>query len=250
MKNKATIIHHQGFGDLFTSNAICMYYANKFDKLTVLVSSESRLKVVNSIYKDVPNIDCQVAKITNFYNGKDACLNCMTLGHPHYCPRDRSVCKFIDYSDFHNYENIKIGCFHDYFSWSTFLNKRIQEGSSFSHSFYEFHNISLNQRIENFYLSEDKTSEKKYNKFLSDFPGDYIVIHDDSSRGYALKKVNSSLPIYNLNMKSDNFLDQIKILENAKELHFIDSSYSVLIYFLSFHNEKIRKIPKFLHTLG
>lgn len=33
MKNKATIIHHQGFGDLFTSNAICMHYANKFGNL-------------------------------------------------------------------------------------------------------------------------------------------------------------------------------------------------------------------------
>jgi len=50
-----------------------------------------------------------------------------------------------------------------------------------------------------------------------------------------------------LNGVSDMMLDQITILENAKEIHFIDSSYSVLIYFLSFHNEKIRNIPKYLH---
>ena len=41
--------------------------------------------------------------------------------------------------------------------------------------------------------------------------------------------------------------DQIKILENAKEIHFIDSSYSVLIYFLSLTNEKIKQIPKYFH---
>ena len=40
---------------------------------------------------------------------------------------------------------------------------------------------------------------------------------------------------------------EIKILENAKEIHFIDSSYSVLIYFLSLTNEKIKQIPKYFH---
>jgi hypothetical protein len=42
-------------------------------------------------------------------------------------------------------------------------------------------------------------------------------------------------------------IDQIKILENAKEIHFIDSSYSVMIYFLSLTNEKIKNIPKYFH---
>jgi hypothetical protein len=43
-------------------------------------------------------------------------------------------------------------------------------------------------------------------------------------------------------------IDQIALLENAKEIHFIDSNYSVMIYYLSFKNEKIANIPKFLHT--
>jgi hypothetical protein len=49
-------------------------------------------------------------------------------------------------------------------------------------------------------------------------------------------------------MKSKIFIDQIKILENAEEIHLIDSSYSVMLYFLSFQNEKIKNIPKFLHS--
>ncbi len=28
MNKKATIMHHQGFGDLFTNNSLCNYYVN------------------------------------------------------------------------------------------------------------------------------------------------------------------------------------------------------------------------------
>jgi hypothetical protein len=45
-------------------------------------------------------------------------------------------------------------------------------------------------------------------------------------------------------------VDLIKIIENSKEIHLIDSSYSVLIYLLSFSNKKIAAIPKYLHTLN
>ena len=76
---------------------------------------------------------------------------------------------------------------------------------------------------------------------------EYIVLHDDKNRNKVINKEISDLKIYELNGSSDVFIDQIKILENAKEIHFIDSSWSVLIYFLSFHNEKIKLIPKFLH---
>lgn len=55
------------------------------------------------------------------------------------------------------------------------------------------------------------------------------------------------MPLYNLNKKSNNIIDQIKILENCEEIHLIDSSYSVLIYFLSFKNELLKSKKIFLH---
>ena len=75
----------------------------------------------------------------------------------------------------------------------------------------------------------------------------YIVLHNDKNRNKVISKKIPNLDVYELNGASDIFVDQIKILENAKEIHLIDSSWSVLIYFLSFHNEKIKLIPKFLH---
>lgn len=250
MKNKATITHHQGFGDLFTNNPMCMYYAKKFDELVVLVSTKSRLKVVESMYRDFPNIKCELADLTNNYNGVESCLNCMTLGSPNRCPRDGSRCIFIDYDRFRDYENLKIGCFNDHRRWSSFLTNKMRSGSSFSHSFYDYANISLENRINLFKISRDDSEDDLYKSVVSSLGSEYIVVHDDPNRNLLIGDLKSDLPKYHLNLKSKNMIDQLKIIEQSKEIHMIDSSYSVLIYFLSFSNEKIKQIPKFLYTLG
>jgi hypothetical protein len=251
MLSNATIIHHQGFGDLFTNNAICMYYAQMFKTLTVFASSESRLRVIQEMYKDVPNIMCKIPDITNKYDGKSACLNCMTIGNPFSCPRDNTKCLYVDYTNYNNFENIKIGCFNDTVRWEEFLSKEIIKGSSFSHAFYDYHKIPLLFRTNSFYISREILSESEnYNYVCSTIGSEYIVVHDDISRGYNINMINKNFPTYYINGKSNNMINQISILENAKEIHFIDSSYSVLVYFLSFVNEKIKNKPKFLHLLN
>ena len=250
MKNKATIIHHQGFGDLFTSNSLCIHYANKYEEIVILVSTESRLKVVQSMYRNIPNIRCELADVSTHYNGVDSCLNCMTIGSPVRCPRGGSKCIFVDYSRFHDYNNLKIGCFDNYGQWSSFLSNKIKLGSSFSHSFYDYHNISLNDRIKLFDISRDESENNLYEQIVSSLGKEYAVIHDDPNRGLGIPNVKSNLPRYYLNSKSNNMIDQLKIIEQSKEVHMIDSSYSVLVYFLSFSNQNVKEIPKFLHTLG
>jgi hypothetical protein len=245
MKNKATLIHHQGYGDLFTNNAICKYYSSIYEELIIFASDEPRRIVLENMYKNIKNIKCIVPEFTLSFNNTDACLLCMTLGSPIACPRDeRNKCIYINYEHYKEYDNIKIGCFKQYKEWEKFLLK----SNSFSHAFYEYENIKLEDRIELFSLNEDKVlQECVYNKAIEDIKNnDYIVVHDDPSRNIIIN-LNTEISRYNLNNSSNIFLDQIKILENAKEIHFIDSSYSVLIYFLSFKNKKIKHIPKFLH---
>lgn len=241
---KATIIHHQGFGDLFTSNALCNYYAEKYDELIVFVSDESRKKVVDYMYRHVTNIKCVIPRLHNIYNGKDGCINCHTPGNPNSCPRG-GVCKFIDYSDYNEYDNIKIGCFSgNYEAWDKLLAVNRGNGISFSHTFYQHAGIDLKERVNKFSIYRDKQLENLNYKNIE--YKDYVVVHDDANRGMKIN-LDTDLDIYNLNGVSEIMLDQIKILENAKEIHLIDSSYSVLVYFLSFTNDKIRKIPKYLH---
>ena len=249
-KNKATLIHHQGFGDLFTNNSLCHFYADQYDELVVLTYTESRLKVLQAMYDNCSNIRCEKVDLTPSYNGVDACLNCMTYGSPNWCPRDGSICKFIDYSKFKDFENIKIGCFDDFSKWESFYTSERRAGSSFSHAFYKFHNIPLKDRIDRFFVSQDVELQKQIlESVTNEYGNDYIVTHRDTDRNFSFN-VGTDVIEYNLHSKSQTMIDQIAVIENAKEIHMIDSSYSVLVYFLSFFNEKIRAIPKYLHTLG
>jgi len=239
---KATIIHHQGFGDIFTSNALCNHYSNKYEELIILAMDNNRKIIIDNMYKHIKNIKCVVPSFHSNYNGIDSCLICMTPGNQNYCPRvSNRKCQYIDYSDYKEYDNIKVGCFSgDYQKWDNFLKSNYQKSISFSHSFYLYHDIDLGFRTNGFSINKENINKN--------IPIDeYIVIHDDSNRGLYINKNKISGNIYQLNDSSIYMIDQISILENAKEIHFIDSSYSVMIYFLSFFSDKIANMPKYLH---
>lgn len=247
MSKKATLIHHQGFGDLFTSNPIINYYSKFYDEIIVFVSDINRKKIVDHMFFDSKNVKCEIPKTIKYNLYNSSCLNCMTPGSPDKCPRDWGRrCEYIDYSFYNDYENIKIGCFNNYEIWEKFLNDNLVKKVSFSHSFYLFQNIDLSIRESMFTTYRDFEVEKK--KYYDLNQKNYLIIHDDPIRNLRINLNNEkNLFVYQLNGSSDVMIDQIKILENAKEIHMIDSSYSVMVYFLSLINEKISKIPKFLY---
>ena len=245
---RSTLIHHQGFGDLMTNNPICNYYSEIYDELIIFVLDESRKNVVSEMYKHKKNIKCVIPKFINENTYNSSCIICMAYGYPCRTESIYNGHKYIDYSEWSDYDNIKIGCFkEDYKKWETYLYKNIDNNISFSHSFYLYENLSLDVRNNLFSVHRD--NEKELEKFNKISEKEYIVLHDDIDRGLVIDM--SILPqncyIHQLNGSSNNMIDQIKILENAKEIHFIDSIYYVMIYFLSLTNEKIKNIPKYFH---
>lgn len=242
--NKVTLTHHQGYGDIFTSNSICNYYSEKYDELIIFTSSKERKKIIDSIYNGNNKIKCVIPSFMP-YNGSDTCLECMTYGTNNMCYRNQNQkCNFIDYSQYSDYINIKIGSFNNYLMW----NEYVKNYFSFSHAFYGYDGLSDDIRIDKFKINRDYDLENKLFNESGLIDKEYIVIHEDVNRGITIDQTKTNHDvIYDLNNKSDIMIDQIKILEESKEIHLIDSSYSVMIYFLSFHNDKIKNIPKFLH---
>lgn len=240
MKN-CTIIPHQGWADFFSLNSIFNIYSKKFDKIKIFVSDNQRKIFLKNCLFHLKNIDIEIPCLTNYQNcSKQTCIKCHTYGCASICPRQIGACEYIDYTKYENYqEHIKIGAFNNYNEWERHRNSSI----SFSHAFYTYQDIDLYERISNFKIYHDKQKDLNLNT-------DYIVCHEDLERNIFLKKdkLLKNIPIYNLDKKSNFLIDQIKILEESKEIHMIDSSYSVLVYYLSFHNDKIKNIPKFLHT--
>jgi hypothetical protein len=100
----------------------------------------------------------------------------------------------------------------------------------FDKSFYDCVNIPFNERWDSWYIERDLEKEQEIKSYLN-VGEDYIFVHDKSSTGD-----------YKLNIKSDlqqikpdkipcesSIFDWIGIIENAKEIHAINSSFVHLI---------------------
>jgi hypothetical protein len=240
------IILHQGYGDLFNSIGLINYYSFKYDKLYIYLLDKSRLKLYNYIFKNNDKIVTIIPIFKNYdqVTHPQTCFNCMTSGQNGNNCRNRVSCKYIDY----NFDGdiIKIGAFNEPIKWERFRKTQI----SFAHAFYTYTNIPTNIRFDYFALFNDKDTEFViYEKFIKKYGTNYILIHEDVNRyGNIINKnkiINKALPIINLDRISDNFVDYIKVIKNANEIHLIDSSWSVFIYLLS--NKEINNIPIFLN---
>jgi hypothetical protein len=250
---KATIIIHQGFADIFTNNGIINYYCDIYDELIIFVLDEYRKKLLEFIFNDRKNIKIIIPIFKNICNNIDTCLNCITYGNSSICPRESNIkCKYIDYSYYSDYTNIKIGGFNNYNDWEKFKSQKYYENISFSHCFYLYNNINIDNRINNFkFFRNYEIENNNYNNLINKIGNKYIIIHEDNERNIIINKnyiENNNYILYNLDKKSDNMVDQIKILENSEEIHLIDSNYSVLIYFLCFNNDILKTKKIYLHT--
>lgn len=127
--------------------------------------------------------------------------------------------------DMLNKNTIQIGFTNEY--W----NKK--ESRRFDEQFYYTHNIEFNKRWDNFFVKRDLKREiDLYNKMMLNNKN-YIFIHDDCSRDM---KIDESLidknncdifkPDFSI---SNNIFDYLHIIEKAKEVHVIDSSFMFMI---------------------
>lgn len=242
---KCFIIPHQGFGDLFNSIGIINYYSNDYDLVHVLLLDNSRISIYKEIYFNNKKIIPIIPEFCDYNNTThpNTCLICMTNGNKLNCPRITiKKCQYINYN-LYDGDIIKIGSFDNFNKWIEFKNKDF----SFAHAFYSYNNLDTNIRFDYFKLYNNEILENNiYNEFIKKYGSEYILVHEDTKRKLFIDKnriLDNNLPIINLDNISTNFVEYIKVIKNAKEIHLIDSSWSVLIYLLSF---KHINIPIFL----
>ena len=239
------IIIHQGFGDLFNSIGIINYYSDIYDLVYIFLLDNARIKIYNEIFFNKKNIISIIPEFCdyNHINHPNTCIICMTNGNNSHCPRiRREICKYINYN-LYDGDIIKIGSFDNFDKWTEYRFNQF----SFAHAFYSYNNLDTNIRFDYFKFYNNQTLENNiYNNFIEKYGNEYILVHEDTERKLFIdhnKISNNNLPIINLNNISENFIEFIKVIKNAKEIHLIDSSWSVLIYLLSF---KHINVPVFL----
>jgi hypothetical protein len=120
---------------------------------------------------------------------------------------------------------------------------------SFDKSFYKQSNLHFEMKWSDFHIERDYEKENKLYRELINI--EYIFVHDDIDRGFKVREdlLPKDIKIIRPSMEYD-FFDYCKIIENAKEIHLMESSYKCLVEHLNikskrlFYHTYIRNYPK------
>lgn len=217
------IRHHLELGDNLICNSIIRNYSKLYDKINLFVKP-SNLYSVKFMYRDLKNIRYIVGDndhIQKFINSNNIKNINYIIGDYDYSKKN------VNNNDIKNF--LIIG-------FKDFMRMNI----NFDKYFYIQANLDFEKKWSDFYIERDLISEKKLFNYLNLKEKEYIFVHDDESRGFTIN--NEQLPNDITIIKPDinlnyNFFDYIYIIENAKEVHCIDSSYLNLIDLLQIEND-------------
>ena len=124
-----------------------------------------------------------------------------------------------------NFEIIKIG--HEFYDSTSKLNPDFKNYPWYcAVSFYKQFGLPFNYRYEKTFWKRDYKNEKKLLKKLVGNNKNFIFVHDDIKRGLKINTNKLSKKFKVIRNEDQNFIfDYGLILENAKELHLIESSF-------------------------
>ena len=100
---------------------------------------------------------------------------------------------------------------------------------SFDEIFYIQIGISFDARWDKFHIQRDDEEENRiFEQLYPKKP--YVFVHDDPERGYGItKNIPSNYSIVRPIKELTNLFGYLKLIENAEEVHLIDSSFMFLI---------------------
>jgi len=235
-KNKACVYFHQGWTDIIMCLGLINYYSSLYDKISVIVRSDAR-NIVDFYIRGLNNVSIvYIDTDSGRYYGNihpDASVNSVTVKHDTILlPIDYDIC-------FHGeHDKYRQDIYRMY--WSRADIAKIPT-KHFSEAFYEYYDIDFNTRISSFKIIRDVEAEDKlYQEFIAKHGTDYVIYHDDQNNSVSgSHHINTcinfkyKLPGHayvNTNRQSNVIFDYIKIIQNAKEIHFVDSIWGCAYY--------------------
>jgi len=236
--DNAILTFSQGWTDIFNCLSLINYYHTKYLKLYVIIRDDA-IEILKFYIKDLNNVELIIFNNKKFING--SLIN------------DYKLCSYVilNYSKILNNSDYLFHGFLDICSnkyKNNFFKNNLFNKFNFVSNYYISYNIPIFTRIDYFIFRRDIQLENlTYNNFIKENGEKYILYHsNDSDIDFIKNKKNEKY--INLNKKTNIFFDYIKILENAIEIHLIDSSWGAFIYLLDtkynlFNNKKIYLYP-------
>lgn len=240
----AIIIHHQGWTDIINCLGLVRYSCEKlgYNKCALIIR-EDAYELVNYVLKDIPNLVIVKKKHLDISN------------------TNRPYIKYI-INNVKNTHRLFYGRAIDTYYLGK-IKKKNTMSKNFVNDFYSNYNIEPINRIDMFKLNRDTELEDKRYKEVIDKVSkkEYVLIHYETSNhskkkyGINIKKFNidhindkyRELPKFNLDQSSDLFFDMIKVFENAKEIHLMESVWCAVIYLLQKKYGLLKDIKIYIH---
>src|SRR3989344_7490290 len=201
------LYHHLGLGDHFMCHGIVREYCKKYEKVGIFCYAHN-YPTVSFMYRDLPNL--------TIIQGDDAAAK-------------EFIGQNASRSGKSKYDEVKIIGFQN-------LNRN--DGIPLEWQFYQIAGVPIEKKWDSFFIKRDFKKEQALFKKVAP-KGDYVFIHDDIPRKYVIKKelINKNYTMFTPGKEStNNIIDYCTIIEKAKEIHVIDSSFMFLIDCLPYSN--------------
>ena len=224
MKKKLYIHHHLDLGDHFDCNGMVRYFLKEspFDKVAVFCK-DSNFSVVEQMYSDNENIQIiQLKSDPNLYGKFDA--NEYSQVAEIVGEKAAVVSTFPQIIDSYNKnEQTLLVLGHNFHVGA--------EGKNCWEIFYDQVNIPYKIRKDSFYVGRDTKEESRYFHKKNPNGEPFIFIHEDKERGFEIdrKHLTNKNCLVIENDTSENIFNFIKILEEAEEIHCMESSFKTLV---------------------
>lgn len=217
------VYHHLGLGDHIICNGMIRHFCKKYDNV-VLFCYSHYYENVSYMYRDLTNLE-----IFNFDNEYD-------------------IVNFIQNNPSVEGSLIKIG----FDNLNGCLDKM-----TFDEAFYHLAGIDFQVRFNEFYFERNLDKENEVFKTLNPDNEEYIFVLDDPNRGYSIdmKKITNNYKIIRNDYRFKMF-DYIKLLENAEEIHMMQTGFLDLVNSYKMNKPKIyrhnyvRNYPNSIHSKG
>jgi len=217
------IHHHLGLGDHIICNGMVRHFCKKYDNI-VLFCYTHYYDNVSYMYRDLNNLEIFTfdveAEAMRFVENNQMVKN--NLIKP-------------------GFENLD-GCL---------------DRMTFDEAFYHLAGLDFQVRFDEFYFERDIEKENEVCQTLNPSGEKYIFVLDDPKRGYEIDmdKVTDEYKVITNDYQFKMF-DYIKLLENAEEIHMMQTGFLDMVNSYKMDTPKIyrhnyvRNYPSSIHSKG
>lgn len=100
--------------------------------------------------------------------------------------------------------------------------------ASFERHFYRQHGVPFDNKWSSFFCRRDEKNESRVFDSLAPSE-DYIFVHDDGRFRLDPSRLPSGIRVVRPDMKEPDIFNYAKLIENAKSVHCIESSFAFMI---------------------